>query len=284
MSINISDKAMLVSLSISAWTARKLDKKVTREVAERNGTTEQWGRYNKTLIAEEETKKIQAISNDVRQFHYKNTLPWSDQGDRLLPAANYLQYTEAMREFRGKFESAVDSFCAKYPDLVAEAKVQLNGLFNADDYPSPSAIHNRFSFAVDVSPLPVAADFRVTLNDDEVATIKNSIEKRSQEKLETATRDLWQRLYEAINHMAKTLRDPEKIFKNTLVSNVQELANLLPRLNVTNDPKLAELCNQAKDSLCSVQPDALRNDSLLRAKTANNAADVLNALNGYIGQ
>ena len=47
---NLATKAMLVDLSIRAWNARKFDKKITKEVAQRHGTTEKAGRYNKNLL------------------------------------------------------------------------------------------------------------------------------------------------------------------------------------------------------------------------------------------
>jgi len=37
--MNLNDRALLVQLSISQWTARKFDKRVTRDVASSHGTT-----------------------------------------------------------------------------------------------------------------------------------------------------------------------------------------------------------------------------------------------------
>lgn len=283
MSVNLSEKAMLVSLSISCWTARRLDKKVTKEVQDLHQVAAGFGHYNKRLVAQEAIQRIQQIDSALRSFHYENTMPWSDNGDRMLPATNYLKYTSKVREFVALREKAVEDFVAAYPGLIVDARASLNGLFNQDDYPDPVMIRGKFSVNVDVNPLQVANDFRVTLQGDEIKTIKDSIEQRSQEKLEIATRDLWQRLYEAVQHMAVTLREPKKIFKNTLVGNVQELADLLPRLNVTGDPKLDELCKQAKASL-SVDPEVLREKPDARQAAANRAADILNAMSGYCGK
>jgi hypothetical protein len=47
----LSQKAVLASLSISQWSARKLDKKVTEEIHPRNHAEPHAGRYNKLLIA-----------------------------------------------------------------------------------------------------------------------------------------------------------------------------------------------------------------------------------------
>jgi len=48
--MNLNDRALLVQLSISQWTARKFDKRVTRDVASSHGTTIDVGRYNKVLL------------------------------------------------------------------------------------------------------------------------------------------------------------------------------------------------------------------------------------------
>ena len=48
--MNLSDRALLVQLSISQWTARKFDKKVTNDVANTHGVASSAGRYNKALL------------------------------------------------------------------------------------------------------------------------------------------------------------------------------------------------------------------------------------------
>ncbi len=46
----ITQKAMLAAVHISIWTATKHDRKVSRDVADRNGARERAGRYNKQLL------------------------------------------------------------------------------------------------------------------------------------------------------------------------------------------------------------------------------------------
>ena len=43
--MKLSDKALLVQLNISQWTARKYDKRATEQVAQQNGSASQAGRY-----------------------------------------------------------------------------------------------------------------------------------------------------------------------------------------------------------------------------------------------
>ena len=71
----LSQKAVLASLNISQWSARKLDKKVTEEIRARNHAEPHAGRYNKLLIAREGLQKVQHAAGEARTFHYAMTQP-----------------------------------------------------------------------------------------------------------------------------------------------------------------------------------------------------------------
>lgn len=62
----LANKAMQVRLSISQWSARKYDRKVSSEVASKYNTDNDAGRYNKVLIAKDAIVKIQKIANAAR--------------------------------------------------------------------------------------------------------------------------------------------------------------------------------------------------------------------------
>ena len=49
MTTSIASSAVLIEVNISMWTARKLDKKVSREIDQTKGATEKAGNYNKNL-------------------------------------------------------------------------------------------------------------------------------------------------------------------------------------------------------------------------------------------
>ena len=51
MAISIATSAVLIDLNISVWTARKLDKRVSKEIDINKGTTTNAGNYNKHLLA-----------------------------------------------------------------------------------------------------------------------------------------------------------------------------------------------------------------------------------------
>ncbi len=280
---SLTNKAMLVHLSISQWTGRKYDKAVSAKVAQDYNTEESAGRYNKVLIAEKAIKEISKIVTEVREFHYANTLPWSDWGDRVLPSANYLVYMQAMQSYKEKFNASVQKFILNYPSLVEEARIRLNGMFRADDYPSAGQIGDRYNFDMYITPLPDAGDFRVSLQSAEVDRIQQDIESRVKDRSQTALNDLWTRLHTAVGHMVDRLSDDEKIFRDSMVTNIVELADLLPRLNVFEDPNLDKIIKEVQSRLCSYQPQQLRDDQTVRKQAAKDAKSILDAMAGYCG-
>lgn len=281
MGAKLADKAMLVKLSISKWSARKHDKRVSKEVAQQYGTDQDRGRYNKVLIAQEAIKKIGQAESAARTFHYEQTLPWKDDGARILPSANYLHYTQEIRRLKAEFEREVGYFLGNYPDLVDDARRELNGLFDPADYPDPSKITKKFGFEVEVDPLPTAADFRVNLQGEEVNRIKGEIEERLGRAQADAMRDLFNRLHGVVKHMAEKLADKTAIFRDSLVTNIQDLVDLLPRLNLTGDPHLEELRRKVADNLLGYEPETLRKNQFARQETAAAANDILAAMAGY---
>nr|MDA3813832.1 hypothetical protein [Candidatus Cloacimonadota bacterium] len=206
---------------------------------------------------------------------------WSDNGGRLLPSANYFGYVKAIQCFKDDFEREVINFLRVYPDLKNESQHRLNSMFNAEDYPDQGTLRTKYSFSTQVSPVPVANDFRVNLTADEVDSIKESLEQQVKDSTYTAMNDLWKRLFKVVDHLAERLSDPDNKFKNTLVENITALCDLLPKLNITNDPKLAEAVVEIKAKLTANDSQTLRDNNVIRNKTAVEAQKILNKMRPY---
>jgi len=274
---------MVVRLSISRWTGRKFDKKVTQKVADDYGASVDVGRYNKLLVAGDALKAIVQAVSGARTFHYENTLSWDDFGGRLLPSANFATYSKRMRELRSDFEGAVDTFVENYHEYREEARRRLNGMFNEDDYPYRVEIKTKFAFAVDIEPVPDKDDFRIQVQSRDMGRIKKELESNLKDRTAEAMKELFGRVHKAVGHLAEKLSDGDAIFRDSLVDNVIELANLLPKLNVTNDPKLNGLIAEMKKKLCVFEPQELREDVKVREHAADQAKAILDKMAGYVG-
>jgi len=280
--MNLNDRALLVQLSISQWTARKYDKKATRQVADANGTTMDAGRYNKALLPMNDLlDNIHKKTTYIRQKFYDNTLPWGIEGTMMLPTANYLAFMSDFRKERGEWNVLVDTFVQNYDGLVSNAQRILGSLYDHSDYPSSVDIRQKFHMDMAVFPVP-STDFRVSIGSDELTRIQQDVERRVQEAQSKAMTEVWQRLHDRVKHMAEKLADPKAIFRDSMIENAREICALLPRLNFSDDPNLEAMRQQVEASLLR-HPDALRNDPDLRRDTAAEAKKIMDAMSVFMG-
>ena len=272
--MKFTDRALLVQLSISQWTARKFDKKTTKEVADSHGVIEVVGRYNKALLPLNDLlKQIHQTSAAIRQRFYANTLPWGIEGTFILPTGNYLEFMTEFRGYKSKWLVLVDQFCDQYPAIKLEAQKILGNMYDAKDYPDDDQIRGKFKMDMAVFPVP-SNDFRVELSDDELSRIHQDVEARVQGAAQLAMRDAWDRLYAKVTHLAGKLSDPKAIFKDSTIELTRELCDVLTRLNFADDPNLEQMRMEVETKLVSHHPDSLRNDPILRQDSAAAARDI----------
>lgn len=274
----LQNNSLIVSLSVSSWTGRKLDKQITNEVHTNHNAADDAGRYNKLLVSKQHTDPITKVSSKARTFHYENTLAWGDNNERLLPSANYFTYVSKMNELKGEFEQAVEAFLRNYDNVIDEAKVRLNGMFRQADYPTRYEIESKFNYRTTFMPVP-DGDFRIQLSDSEVEKLKAELGLEINNRLNAAVKGIWERISDQLKRMRERLQDTEAIFRDSLFENLNELLVLLPRLNVTNDPNIAAITKEMQT--LTADPNAIRSNPTLRRDTANEVDKVLNKFNGF---
>jgi hypothetical protein len=261
----ITEKAMLAAVHISVWTAVKHDRKVSREVANQHGAHQGAGRYNKQLLhGAQKLEELRTLAGKIRQYFYKVTLPWSDEGFRLLPANFYFDLMARMREFEASFHEAVDAFLRVYPEYIEQV------------------LGTKFGVKLEVLPIPTGADFRVEMSAEEQARVAREIDANVRESLMRGTEDLWTRLREVVAHMVERLNEPESRFHGSLVTNVLDLVDLLPRLNVNSDADLNRFVEQIRQRLCNHSAQELKKHDLLRVTTAADAANIVAEMDGVL--
>jgi hypothetical protein len=293
---SITQRAMLVSLRISKWAARKHDKQVSKEVAIQHGLADvNLGKYSKQLLAKKALEKLNTIASQARTLHYTMTLPWSDEGYRLLTSTNFTEYCEKMRQLKEEWRVELALFLQVYPQYKAEAKQALNGLFNEEDYPSESKIESKFDLDFNVLPMPTGKDFRVQgIIDEEVERVKRAIEANTSKAIEEAMKDPFKRIRDVVERMVERLKlfkvevdeDGTKTttnpFRDTLVSNITDVLDMIPGLNLTGDKELDRFCTEVRKTLTKYTADDLREHPQVREKVLESAEQILSKMAEFI--
>lgn len=279
----ISRAAMLVSLNISVYTGRKMDRKTQAEVvANKGAASARAASVYKSLFADcPELEAIVKFQSRARNRHYDLTLPWSDSGIRLLPTKAFMDYTQETDQMRQHFEFLVEQFLLKFDTLVAAAAFKLGTMFDRDEYPLRDEVAGRFRFDVAYMPLPTSGDFRLDIEHETQQALVDQYEQRMAEQVAAAQQDAWTRLYEALTHLKDKLTLDEegkrKIFRDTTVTNVQELCDALTKLNVTGDPALEAARRKLEDAILGVEPAELRKEEGERLTVLHKVSTILDS-------
>lgn len=283
MTTHLSDRALLVQLNVSQWTARKLDKKATREVADTNGASLTAGNYNKKLLPMSDSlANIHTMTGDIRREFYANTLPWGLENTHMLPTANYLSFMTTFRKRKAEWEAVVRKFLTDYPHLQTTAQRFLGNLYDAADYPDVNDLQRKFGMDLVVMPVPTN-DFRVQLADDELSTIHADIQRRVQESSGLAMKEAWQRLYSHVKLMSERLGNTEGRLYDSLFDNAIELCRILPRLNFSDDPNLEAMRQEVETKLVGYSKEAIKGSPVLRKQVADEAADIMARMGAFMG-
>ncbi len=286
----LATKAVLANLNISLWAARKFDKKVTDKTHEAFNASSDAGRYNKMLIAKEALAELNKVAGSARRHHYALTLPWITNGPCLLPTEHFDKHTK-LREDMKLFHELADKFAAAYPSMIQEAKKRLNGMFCEADYPSPDKIRSKFEFDIKYFPCPDSGDFRVTLSDEVMETMKSDLEMRMSGAVDNAMQSTRDRIVDVVSHMAEKLKGykpptetdrASNTFHDSLVDNVRDLAEMLPAFNLTSDPKMTKIIDRIRSQLCAVDADELRDNEHERQYVAKAAASILKDVSNFM--
>ena len=290
LSGSLSERAMLVRRETHYWHANKMDKNGAAEFARSKSADPGQFRLAKSLLPKNSLTAIAAAYARGRQSHMHYTLPWRDDGYRILSARLYIDYMRAQQEAKEDIAKAVDAFADRYMELREEGIRLLGDAANHEDYPaSREEVRNRYQYIVRVYPLPTAQDFRVGLQQSDADMIRKEIEHDVQEAVTEGLRDPFRRLHEAIGHMIERLNaygvdsngKVQGAFRDSLVGNIEQVVSILPDLNIVGDPKMDEMAKRIRETLV-VSPTVLRDDEGIRKQTSQEASDILAKLEGFI--
>ncbi len=275
---NLSERAMLVSLEISNWGNRCVDKEVSEEVTSRHSADKNAGTFSKNLLNKKHLGDIIAINNKARKLFKENTLAWSDRKARLLPSNLFSELSKTLADLKDQHSTHVEEFLNNYDHYISEAQSSLNGLFNIKDYPSLSELQDKFKFDYSFDPLSDPKDFRCSIDESLKQQIQEDIKRRTEEKYNAAINKLWLQLSDVIAKFNEKLADEDAKFKNTLVYNITNLVDLLPSLNVMDDPKLNDIANRINKELCVFDPESLRHDKDVRKQAVDSSKEILDTI------
>jgi hypothetical protein len=286
MNIDISGRTILVSLKIRNWSGEKRDREITNEICVANEAESLSLRANKSLLGKH-IKPVHAAEGVLRAYVNKQTLPWGDNGQRILKSSAVQAFQAGLLEPMAALKIATEEFLANYDLVKEDARATLGKAYDESDYPPVHKIRNRYGADVRYFPMPRSDDFRAALTQDELAILKTNCDEAIQNSVQDALLNAVNRMRAPIEHMASKLKEYRKedgkthgTFRDSLVENIRDIVAQVPNLNITDDPRLARLCEDMRRNLTEHEADALRASPHLRKSVASEADRILQEING----
>lgn len=280
--MSITTQCMQVNLQIGTWNGQRLDKMASRKVTQDAGAEQDAAFVNKHTIPKAALAEVTTAASAVRTHFYTKTLPWKDNGDRVLSRTMYFAFIDEHARLVEAFQRAVTTFVMdKFPGAVAQAEFRMGELFNAADYPAGEALRRKFYINLDIDAIPEAGDFRVDMDAVQTAAIQQQMTAALEQRIGRAMQDVWARLADTLQHFADKMGS-DGIFRDSTVKNLEEIVALLPDLNIGNDPQLEQVRQEIQRAIIGCSPADLRTNPAVRTEMSQDAQRIMETMRGFM--
>jgi len=266
---------LAASLHISQWTGQKTDQKTTAETLLAKGADSDAGKFSKLLVPKKLLSELDKAHFDARRDFRRFTLPF-EHGMGLVSGEMFDEFRAAMTAHRATFEAAAQKFVDDvYPGVLADATARQGALFDAADFPTQAELRDRFQFRLSISPVPHAAELKLSSVSAAVeAELRSEYDQLLRDRLAEAQLEVWLRVMEPVAKLADVLSSPDKVFKASTVESVRAIAEMAPKMLVEPDDELTAVCQRVSDVLAGLDAKVLRESNEVRADAATSVSQV----------
>ena len=213
----------------------------------------------------------------------------------MLNMLHYQKFTSDMRQLIDTANIAVAHLQRNWDDVVAADMNRMAGiayahgkphLVNASDYPSADEIADRFSIDVRFMPIPKTEDFdpRMGISDDDRASLQRQLEDAETNASKHVLKQMLKPLEAAAQKLVVPIGQEGSLFRDSLVSNLVEVADRMNRVNISNDPVVQDRINDLTSlvSTYAKNIDVLRADPKVRTKAASQINSLVTQMSGLV--
>ena len=151
------------------------------------------------------------------------------------------------------YNNALTEFKAVYEPRRLSALTALGNMANPNDYPDLSELDQYFGVTLHINPVPASAQLPQSLPTEVLEAAASNIAETQIASINNAVADTRERLGEELVRMAGVFQrhaagEKTKLY-GSLLDNMRTVTDLLEATNVTNDPVLAGVVAEVRESL-----------------------------------
>lgn len=291
------DNIRIITLTIPSPGHRVKDATVGEEVDRLKHATTGTASVTKPLYSQDQAKtffkRINNTRNAIRAGYTSMTVPWGKLRAMNCADGRLATFRSQFNQWRAALLESVDALREPKPDgtmfthpaaggveaptmwdlMQAVAPLTLGDWYDPDQYPSWEEFREQYEMeGYEVIPVD-PGDLPMEISAEERDRLRAEATARLTERMQESSLSLANQLLTFVANMATVLsKEKPKIFE-TLVTNIEGLCNNAGSLNVSNDPAITEIIEQAR-SLTAYSAQDLRASADLRRFASAEAQEV----------
>lgn len=221
----------------------------------------------KQLIVSPEYDAIKRFQGEIRSWIYSKTVPsFFKEGFQLCGLGAVSDIESRLKRARVELQKLVDAFADAYPARVEEARAVLEpvGQFSARDYPPQEFIRNAFDISWNWIAFTVPEGLPAELRQAEEEKLQRQFQDAGEEIITALRVAFGELIAHATERLTVGPDGKQKVFRDSLIGNINEFIESFANRNIMNDVELAKLVAQAKAVLKDATPQKLRDYSNVR--------------------
>jgi hypothetical protein len=248
--------------------------------------------YVKLIPKDAYLKPQQILAEARKKIGFPNGIKWDDNGFSAIANTKLEAVKHDLEELRQQFYEAVEALIAELPALEARARQDLNGAFDRLGWPTAEDVRERYTFTIKLGVAPDASDLRCqNVSPEARAEIEKAVRQDQTDKLNDLHKQVVSALEGALGRVVNNLTEFSegkiKRFEDTLVTNLQDLVEALPQLNIAGDRAVDQTITRSRTLLtglhAALQANTLRDKKSeagdkVRKEIAKEAGDILSKL------
>lgn len=228
-------------------------------------------------------KNLSAIKTKIRQYWLDHTLPFPEDGVRLIRRDNVQDFRYNIECMIGDLNSAVDYLDSCMPEIKQLAREKLGDLYHESDYPESF----KGKFGVELSfPNVEIPSYLADLDPEAFEAEKARVTAQFEQAVRDAENEFIQQFEGLLSHLVERLETGEdgkpKTFKEATVNNLRDFFERFKSLNIGNNDKLNTLVSEAQDIVSGINAKTLRVDGSFRESVKNKLSEVSGKLDAMM--
>lgn len=232
---------------------------------------------------DEALQNLAALRGEVTDYWRNNTLPYVEDGVRLIRRDFVSGFDFVMQGHRNRLQLLASRLQERMDEVKYRARQRLGDLFNDADYPTDVAA--QFSVEWDFPPVR-PPEYLMNLNPELYEREAQAVRARFEHAVHLAEGAFAEELANLVQHLSERLEPgadgSRKVFRDSAVENLKEFFGRFRTLNINSSAELDRLVGQAESLIDGVNAKDLRTMPVLREQIQRGIGEVAQRLDALV--